>query len=231
MNGTLHYEKGPYAFFEGSRAIWDKDLQLSNSIAGYKITAIEDEYVDLVSVSNSLRLPVGAQMRQEKTGWLVVSNIQVASLDTGGRSFATGFSADVTTRGGGGRGGKKGGGGPGGFGGQGGGRGGGGGGGGRKGGGGGMGQAGVGATGIQPGTAAALSATLSAASGTDAVQPGGFNNTGLPGAAANPAMQQPNAIELPNVPDASAALQQMIQRALEDRIAAAMQAAQDDNAP
>jgi hypothetical protein len=241
--GEMDYEKGAYAFFEGSRSAWNQVLQLSNTIAGFKLVDVNANYVDLVSNSVSFRLPVGAQLRQERGAWRV-DTTQVASLDTSS-SYTTMRGGGTTGgRGGGGGRGGRGGGGMGNMGGgmgnmgggmgnMGGGRGG------RGGGGGGGGRNATGASAvqpgtIQPGTAAAAAAALNAGQ-ADAMSPDMTgNNFAYPNGAANMGMgmgmQQPGAaIELPNVPDATATLQNMIQRALEERIAAAAAAAAQDN--
>jgi hypothetical protein len=72
--GTMQYEEGVYAFFEGSRSDYQKVLEVSNSIAGFRIADIESESVRLICATNELLLPVGAQMRQAEGGrWLVVA--------------------------------------------------------------------------------------------------------------------------------------------------------------
>jgi hypothetical protein len=79
--GTMNYEQGPYAFFEGSGPAFQRVLQLSDSIAGCQLAAIESEFVKLVSGSEEFRLPVGAQLRRENGGaWRVVANVQMASI-------------------------------------------------------------------------------------------------------------------------------------------------------
>jgi hypothetical protein len=67
--GTLRYEKGPYAFFDGSSPEFRKVLETGHKIAGHKITAIGQDAVTLQSGTNTLELPVGARMRREESGW------------------------------------------------------------------------------------------------------------------------------------------------------------------
>jgi len=76
--GTMNYEKGPFAFFEGSSSEYRKVLQPSGTIAGYTVTGIAPSFVKLASGTNELQLRVGMQMRRPEQGeW------QVASVDSG----------------------------------------------------------------------------------------------------------------------------------------------------
>jgi hypothetical protein len=104
--GTMNYEKGPYAFFEGSRAAYEQVLRVSNRIAGLTLTGIEPECVRLTTGSNELCVPVGGQLTQERSGpWRVVTNQQVASVSARSSSFGSfgGLSTrDTSTRSGGG---------------------------------------------------------------------------------------------------------------------------------
>jgi len=62
--GTISYEKGPFAFFEGNNSEYRKVLPVSGVIAGYKVTDIQPGYVKLASATNQLELPVGSQLRR-----------------------------------------------------------------------------------------------------------------------------------------------------------------------
>lgn len=84
--GVMQYEKGPYVFFEGSQSAYRQVLQVSDSIAGYKIAAIEKDSIRLVGATNELQVPVGAQLRRVNDGpWQVTTGIQLASLGTESR--------------------------------------------------------------------------------------------------------------------------------------------------
>ena len=75
--GTMQYEKGSYAFFEGNRPAYTRVLASSNSIAGWQVVAIEPNSVTLATVSNELRLPVGARMRQQTGGdWRLLADAE-----------------------------------------------------------------------------------------------------------------------------------------------------------
>jgi hypothetical protein len=107
--GTMKYEKSLLAFFEGSRSAYSTVGKVSNSVANFKIAAIEPEYVRLVTSSNDFYVPVGSQLRQEGSGpWRVAavtvsdtssssaSRTRTTSMDT----RSTGFSRNQQGRGG-----------------------------------------------------------------------------------------------------------------------------------
>ena len=66
--GTMTYEKGTFAFFDGTSAEYKKALKLADAIAGYKVTNIAPTGVKLASGTNELDLSVGAQLRREEDG-------------------------------------------------------------------------------------------------------------------------------------------------------------------
>jgi hypothetical protein len=88
--GIMQYDKGPFAFFEGSRSEYSKVAKPSDSIAGFKVTAIESNSVQLVSSTNTIALPINMQMRREEgsTEWKLAarSDTYVASNDRTDRS-------------------------------------------------------------------------------------------------------------------------------------------------
>jgi hypothetical protein len=66
--GTMSYEKGTFAFFDGTSSDYKKALKLTDSIAGYKVTNIAPNGVKLATGTNELELSVGAQLRREEDG-------------------------------------------------------------------------------------------------------------------------------------------------------------------
>jgi hypothetical protein len=66
--GTMTYEKGTFAFFDGTSAEYKKALKLADAIAGYKVTNIAPTGVKLASGTNVMDLIVGAQLRREEDG-------------------------------------------------------------------------------------------------------------------------------------------------------------------
>lgn len=68
--GTMSYEKGLYAFFDGSSSEFRQNgLKPGDKIAGYKIAAIGNDYVDLLSTnSKTIRMGLSTSMRREDKG-------------------------------------------------------------------------------------------------------------------------------------------------------------------
>jgi len=69
--GTMSYEKGDFAFFDGTSPEFHKAAQLDDSIATYKIAAIEHDSVTLAKDTNEIVLALGDQMRDDGTGKFV----------------------------------------------------------------------------------------------------------------------------------------------------------------
>ena len=66
--GTMSYENGTFAFFNGSSSEFQKALKRADIIAGYKVTAIDPDSVKLSRETNQVELRVGMQMRREGDG-------------------------------------------------------------------------------------------------------------------------------------------------------------------
>ncbi len=62
--GTLVYEKGSYAFFDGSNPSYRKVVQLSDVISDYKVVAIRSDSVQLEAGGRQFEMKVGAQLRR-----------------------------------------------------------------------------------------------------------------------------------------------------------------------
>jgi hypothetical protein len=94
--GTLSYEKGPFAFFDGTSSDFKKALQLEGAIAGYKIKNINSQGVALQTGTNRIELRVGMQMRREDEGeWQVGASsgpLAAAGGTTTSQSAASGAS-------------------------------------------------------------------------------------------------------------------------------------------
>ena len=70
--GTLAYEKGTFAFFEGSSSEFTKAMKPDSVIAGHKLVDIYANSVKLEADGKNIELPVGSQMRREDAGlWQV----------------------------------------------------------------------------------------------------------------------------------------------------------------
>jgi hypothetical protein len=71
--GTISYEKGSFAFFDGSSSEYRKALKPEDTIAGYKVAEIGTDKVKLESAGKAVELHVGSQMRKEEAGEWTVS--------------------------------------------------------------------------------------------------------------------------------------------------------------
>lgn len=79
--GTMSYEKGDFAFFDGTSSDFKKVLKPADTIAGYKVVAISPDSVKLAQSTNQLVLAVGTQMRRQDDGtWVQVAS--AASYDS-----------------------------------------------------------------------------------------------------------------------------------------------------
>ena len=94
--GTMTYEKGTFAFFDGSSSDYKKALKLTDVIAGYKVANIAPKGVTLAAGTNELQLSVGAQLRREEGGpWLLPG--QSSSYAATFASASTNAAATTTT--------------------------------------------------------------------------------------------------------------------------------------
>lgn len=99
--GTMSYEKGDFAFFDGSGSEYRKVLKASDSIAGHKILSIADNEVVLESGEKKLTLKLGGQFRRVDEGpWEQKSGAAAESGDAAAKSSSS-ANADSTASGGG----------------------------------------------------------------------------------------------------------------------------------
>ncbi len=92
--GTMSYEKGLFAFFDGSSSDYRKVLKQDETIAGFKVAAIQPAFVKLASPSNQVELRVGMQLAQGEEGeWRVSERSETAAPSGSSR-----FSAPVGSR-------------------------------------------------------------------------------------------------------------------------------------
>ncbi len=66
--GTMGYEKGFFAFFDGSSLQYRKALKVDDTIAGYRLLQVGHDWVKLAAGSNTMDLKIGQQMRREDEG-------------------------------------------------------------------------------------------------------------------------------------------------------------------
>ncbi len=82
--GTLSYEKGQFAFFEGSSPEYRKVLKVAESIAGYQLTDIQPASVKLVAATGDIQLAVGRQLRREEgSDWRVAEQSESTAATSG----------------------------------------------------------------------------------------------------------------------------------------------------
>ncbi len=105
--GTMSYEKGRYAFFDGSSSDFRKVAKPADSIAGFKITEVAPTCVKLEMTNGQiLELCVGMQMKKrEEEGWQLAGKADAAegasrpaSSSSGGSSAAGPESEEVLKR-------------------------------------------------------------------------------------------------------------------------------------
>lgn len=98
--GTMSYDKGDFAFFDGSGSEYRKVLKATDSIAGYKILSIAENEVVLESGEKKLTLKMGGQFRRVDEGpWEQKSGASESS-DTAAKSSGS-TSADSASSAGG----------------------------------------------------------------------------------------------------------------------------------
>jgi hypothetical protein len=66
--GTMDYRKGMFAFFDGTSSDYAKALQPGGIIAGYTVSKIMLDGVELQAAGKKIEMKVGQQMRQESEG-------------------------------------------------------------------------------------------------------------------------------------------------------------------
>jgi hypothetical protein len=69
LAGTMSYRKGMFAFFNGTSDEYRKALQQGGTIAGYNVTKINFDGVQLESAGRTIDMKVGAAMRKEGSSW------------------------------------------------------------------------------------------------------------------------------------------------------------------
>lgn len=89
--GVMSYEKGAFAFFDGTSSDYRKALKEADTIAGFKVTKIEDSAVKLLAGTNQVDLRVGMQLRREDAGdWVPSTQAEIyTSSSTGTASTAS----------------------------------------------------------------------------------------------------------------------------------------------
>ncbi len=98
LAGIMSYEKGIFAFFDGTSSDYTKALKTADAIAGYKIASITPNTVKLSSGTNEVELGVGWQMRREEEGdWHPVSRAETYAANPGPTPATTTTSAAASS--------------------------------------------------------------------------------------------------------------------------------------
>lgn len=66
--GIMAYEKGWFAFFDGTKSDYKLALQADGKIGDYKVADVTSDHVTIAEGTNNITLKVGMQMRREDEG-------------------------------------------------------------------------------------------------------------------------------------------------------------------
>jgi hypothetical protein len=96
--GTMIYEKGKFAFFDGSGSDYKKVLSPSDRIAGYTVTEVQPGRVKLENNGATVELTVGQQMKRQDEGeWKVSAARESIPSGSGGEKASDSSSSDHST--------------------------------------------------------------------------------------------------------------------------------------
>lgn len=91
--GTMAYEKGPMAFFDGNSSEFRQAVRLNDKVAGWTLAAVSLHSVKLANGTNSFELPVGQSLRREDDGpWRLADGADFASSGGGREERGSSFS-------------------------------------------------------------------------------------------------------------------------------------------
>ena len=77
LAGTMSYDQGNYAFFDGSSSEFSKSVKVSDSIAGFTVTDIQRSFIKLEAGTNKLELQVGMELKREQGGdWQIAERTE-----------------------------------------------------------------------------------------------------------------------------------------------------------
>jgi hypothetical protein len=97
--GTMSYEKGWFAFFNGNSTELKKALQTGGTIADYTVSAISPGRVQLQSADKKqqLDLKVGDGLHQENGKWVLASSGEVPAAATTSEATSPADAGDTTS--------------------------------------------------------------------------------------------------------------------------------------
>lgn len=96
--GSMSYEKGKFAFFDGTSSDYRKTLEAGGKIGGFTIAEIDPAKVVLESAEKKIDFPVGAQMkRADKGEWKFNERSDYVANSPGGSSRGSSSSSSSYT--------------------------------------------------------------------------------------------------------------------------------------
>ena len=94
--GTMSYEKGTFAFFDGAKTNYQKVLERDGEMAGFKLAAIRPDGVTLLAGDKPMELKVGARMRRDaEAGWQVVEETEASPEESAGTAPTSAAADDA----------------------------------------------------------------------------------------------------------------------------------------
>jgi hypothetical protein len=91
--GVMEYDKGAFAFFDGTSSDYKKALQVHGKIASYTITNVAPNLVTLDNEGKRIELRVGMQVRRENEGeWQAPASGELPAASGSASSSAAGPS-------------------------------------------------------------------------------------------------------------------------------------------
>jgi hypothetical protein len=95
--GTMSYEKGSYAFFDGSSSQFRKVVQPDEAIAGFKVVSVTPKCVTLEHEGKTIELCVGMQLSKsdEEKDWRMQERPEAPASSGSSSSSSTASSGDA----------------------------------------------------------------------------------------------------------------------------------------
>ena len=95
--GTMSYEKGSYAFFDGSSSQFRKVMQPDETIAGFKVTSVTPKCVTLEHEGKTIELCVGMQMSKsdDEKDWRMQERPEAPATSGSSSSSTNASSGDA----------------------------------------------------------------------------------------------------------------------------------------
>jgi len=93
--GIMEYDKGLFAFFDGTSPDYKKALQSQGKVAGYALTNLTAESVTLEAEGQKIELRVGMQVRREDNGeWQLAASGDLPAASGGSSASSESSGGD-----------------------------------------------------------------------------------------------------------------------------------------